>query len=218
MRVNRLRRHPALYTATPPKEAHMIRKMPGYRVAALVGAAAIASLSLAACGGDDKAEADANEISVLSDHTANDANAKAFKAMTDKFTAQTGIKVNTENVNNTDIAKTYEASKLANKEKDIVALNLSAASSGWLKGGQVVSILNFIGFWNEYLYALIIVGTNPDIRTVQVALPTLVGSQGVTDYAVVCAGTVISVLPVFLVYILLNRRMENALVQGALKG
>ena len=52
----------------------------------------------------------------------------------------------------------------------------------------------------------------------QVALPTLQGNQGITDYALVCAGTVISVLPVFLVYAVLNRRMENALVQGALKG
>ena len=87
-----------------------------------------------------------------------------------------------------------------------------------MPGIATVTILNFIGFWNEYLFTLIIVGTSPDVRTVQVALPTLIGSRGVTDYAVVCAGTVISVLPVFIVYIVLNRRMENALVQGALKG
>jgi multiple sugar transport system permease protein len=87
-----------------------------------------------------------------------------------------------------------------------------------MPGIATITILNFIGFWNEYLFTLIIVGTSPDVRTVQVALPTLIGSRGVTDYAVVCAGTVISVLPVFIVYVVLNRRMENALVQGALKG
>ena len=82
-----------------------------------------------------------------------------------------------------------------------------------------MSILNFIGFWNEYIYALVIVGLEPELkRTVQVALPTLQGNQGITDYALVCAGTLISVLPVFIVYIVLNRRMEDALVQGALKG
>jgi multiple sugar transport system permease protein len=85
-------------------------------------------------------------------------------------------------------------------------------------GIATVAILNFISFWNEYLYTLIIVGVNPGVRTLQVALPTLQGSQGITDYALVCAGTVIAVLPVFIVYIVLNRRMENALVQGALKG
>jgi multiple sugar transport system permease protein len=85
-------------------------------------------------------------------------------------------------------------------------------------GIATISILNFITFWNEYLYTLIIVGVDPELRTVQVALPTLQGNQGITDYALVCAGTVIAVLPVFLVYVVLNRRMENALVQGALKG
>ena len=81
-----------------------------------------------------------------------------------------------------------------------------------------VTILNFISFWNEYLYTLVIVGVDPSLRTSQVALPTLQGNQGITDYALVCAGTVLSVLPVFIVYAILNRRMENALVQGALKG
>ncbi|MGH3378881.1 MAG: carbohydrate ABC transporter permease [Actinoallomurus sp.] len=81
-----------------------------------------------------------------------------------------------------------------------------------------VTILNFISFWNEYLYTLVIVGVDPALRTSQVALPTLQGNQGITDYALVCAGTVLSVLPVFVVYAILNRRMENALVQGALKG
>jgi len=85
-------------------------------------------------------------------------------------------------------------------------------------GVATIAILNFIGFWNEYLYTLIIVGVNPFKRTMQVALPTLQGNQGVTDFALVCAGTVIAVLPVFLVYAVLNRRMEDALVQGAVKG
>jgi multiple sugar transport system permease protein len=85
-------------------------------------------------------------------------------------------------------------------------------------GIATVAILNFIGFWNEYLYALIIVGVSASKRTLQVALPTLQGNQGITDYALVCAGTVIAVLPVFLVYIVLNRRMEDALTQGAVKG
>ena len=87
-----------------------------------------------------------------------------------------------------------------------------------MPGIATVSILNFISFWNDYLFTFIIVGLDPELRTVQVALPTLQGNQGITDYALVCAATTISVLPVFLVYAVLNRRMENALVQGALKG
>ena len=87
-----------------------------------------------------------------------------------------------------------------------------------MAGIATVSILNFISFWNEYLFTFIITGTSPAVRTVQVALPTLQGNRGVTDYALVTAATTIAVLPVFAVYAVLNRRMENALVQGALKG
>lgn len=85
-------------------------------------------------------------------------------------------------------------------------------------GIATIAILNFIGFWNEYIYTLVIVGANAGKRTLQVALPTLQGNQGITDYALVCAATLISVVPVFIVYIILNRRMEEALVQGAIKG
>ncbi len=35
-----------------------------------------------------------------------------------------------------------------------------------------VTILQVLTFWNEYLFSLTITGTSPDIRTVQVALPT----------------------------------------------
>jgi len=85
-------------------------------------------------------------------------------------------------------------------------------------GIATIAILNFIGFWNEYIYTLVIVGANAGKRTLQVALPTLQGNQGITDYALVCAATLISVVPVLIVYIILNRRMEEALVQGAVKG
>lgn len=87
-----------------------------------------------------------------------------------------------------------------------------------LSGIATVTILNFILFWNDYLFTLVLVGTHTALRTVQVALPTLNSNQGITDYALLAAATVISVAPVFVVYTVLNRRTENALVQGAVKG
>ncbi len=80
-----------------------------------------------------------------------------------------------------------------------------------------VVLLNFINIWNEYLIALVIAGPTIDTRTVQVALPTLVTNQA-AQYGVLAAGTVITLLPVYLCYLLLKKRMENALVSGALKG
>jgi multiple sugar transport system permease protein len=84
-------------------------------------------------------------------------------------------------------------------------------------GVVTVAILNFLSFWNEYLFALILGGSNPAHRTVQVALPLLV-SQTNTEYGVLLAGALITMAPVYVVYFLLQRRMSEALIQGAIKG
>ncbi|SDB85877.1 carbohydrate ABC transporter membrane protein 2, CUT1 family [Sanguibacter gelidistatuariae] len=86
-----------------------------------------------------------------------------------------------------------------------------------MPGIATVTILNVLNFWNEYLFTLILGGPNPNVRTAQVALPTLV-SQTSTDYGVLAAGTLLTLLPVYIAYILLSRQMENALLQGAVKG
>lgn len=84
-------------------------------------------------------------------------------------------------------------------------------------GIVTVVILQALGFWNEFFYSLVIVGTSPGDRTVQVALPAALISEN-TDYGVLAAGTLISLIPVYLVYILLQRRMQEALTAGAVKG
>lgn len=84
-------------------------------------------------------------------------------------------------------------------------------------GIVTVLILNFLTFWNEYLFALILAGPSPAARTAQVALPSLV-SQTSTEYGVVLAGALITMIPVYAMYIVFQRRMEDALLQGATKG
>jgi multiple sugar transport system permease protein len=85
-----------------------------------------------------------------------------------------------------------------------------------LPGIATVVLLNFLTFWNEYLYSLVIIGPDPSQRTVQVALPTLRALTG-TDYGVLTAGTVLTLIPVWIVYTVLQRRMQQALVSGAVK-
>ncbi|ROS79139.1 carbohydrate ABC transporter permease [Cellulomonas sp. PhB143] len=85
-----------------------------------------------------------------------------------------------------------------------------------MPGIATVTILNLLNFWNEYLFTLILGGPSPSVRTVQVALPTLV-SQTSTDYGVLAAGTLVTLVPVYVAYILLSRQMEDALLQGAVK-
>jgi multiple sugar transport system permease protein len=83
-------------------------------------------------------------------------------------------------------------------------------------GIVTVAVLNFLTFWNDYLFSLVILGTDTATRTVQVAIPTLIGQS--TQFGVLAAANVISLIPVFVVYTLLQRRSENALVAGAVKG
>ncbi|SED73904.1 carbohydrate ABC transporter permease [Ruania alba] len=82
---------------------------------------------------------------------------------------------------------------------------------------SVVAILNFLNFWNEYFFALVIGGTGPDVRTAQVALPTLSAATN-AQFGILAAGVVITLVPVYLAYAAMARRMESAILAGALKG
>lgn len=86
-----------------------------------------------------------------------------------------------------------------------------------IPGIATVVLLNFLSFWNAYLYPLILIGPDPAQRTIQVALPTLKVDAG-TDYGVLMAGTLFTLLPVYLVYTVLQRQMQRALLSGAVKG
>ncbi|GAA1364442.1 carbohydrate ABC transporter permease [Catellatospora chokoriensis] len=79
-----------------------------------------------------------------------------------------------------------------------------------------VTILQLLTFWNEYLFSLTITGTAADVRTAQVALPTLLSDA--TDFGVLAAGTVLTLLPVYVAYTMSSRRMQEALTAGAVKG
>jgi multiple sugar transport system substrate-binding protein len=116
------------------------------RAAALVGAAAIAASSLVACSGDKK-ESAPNTLTLLSSFTSGEATGKEFNTLAQKFTEQTGIKIDVQEVNTNDIAGTYESSKLANKERDLVILNLTPATSDWLPQGQVVDVKKYLDDW-----------------------------------------------------------------------
>ncbi|WP_238018814.1 carbohydrate ABC transporter permease [Dactylosporangium sp. AC04546] len=85
-----------------------------------------------------------------------------------------------------------------------------------MPGVLSVTILQLLTFWNEYLFSLTITGTAPGVRTVQVALPTLVSDA--TNFGVLTAGTVLTLLPVYVAYAIASRRMQEALTAGAVKG
>lgn len=75
-------------------------------------------------------------------------------------------------------------------------------------------ITDFLSTWNEYLLASVIINDNK-LKTVPVGLLTFVGEHG-TDYGYLCAGVLISVIPVMVVYLIFQRYFVEGMA-GAVK-
>lgn len=76
-------------------------------------------------------------------------------------------------------------------------------------------ITDFLSTWNEYLLASVIINDNA-MKTVPVGIMTFVGEHG-TDYGLLCAGVLIAVIPVLIVYLIFQRYFVEGLA-GAVKG
>ena len=79
-----------------------------------------------------------------------------------------------------------------------------------------LGIFTFITTWNDYFWPLIVL-VNPEVMTLQVALSQLNGVYN-TDYAAVMAGTLISTVPLIIIFIIGSRHFIGNIAAGALKG
>jgi raffinose/stachyose/melibiose transport system permease protein len=75
-------------------------------------------------------------------------------------------------------------------------------------------ITDFLSTWNEYLLASVIIN-DYRLKTVPTGLLTFVGEHG-TDYGYLCAGVLISVIPVMVVYLIFQRYFVEGMA-GAVK-
>jgi len=81
-----------------------------------------------------------------------------------------------------------------------------------------VTIFNFLGLWNEYNFALIVVSSESK-RTIPVGLAYLMEVQRYsTDWGALFAGLVIVMIPTIIVYALLQNKITSGLNVGGLKG
>lgn len=81
-----------------------------------------------------------------------------------------------------------------------------------------LSIFSFMGLWNAYLYPLF-VARRPEVMTLPVALAALQGGQRtLTEWNIVMAGAVVTVLPILLVYLLAQRWFVRGVVSSGIKG
>ena len=85
-----------------------------------------------------------------------------------------------------------------------------------LPGFVVVMIWQFTSVWNDFLFAVTLVG-NPETQPITVGLNNLAGSW-VVEWNVQMAGSLIAALPTLAIYIFLGRFFMRGLLAGSLKG
>ena len=78
-----------------------------------------------------------------------------------------------------------------------------------------LAIVTFLGTWNDFLWPLIVL-TDQDMYTLPVALANLLGEH-VQDTELMMASAVLTVLPVVVVFLALQRHYIAGIVSGALK-
>jgi len=79
-----------------------------------------------------------------------------------------------------------------------------------------LAMFTFMGAWNDFMWPLIVL-TDDSMYTLPVALANLMGEH-VQDTEIMMAGSVITILPVTLLFIVLQRSYVAGLMMGSLKG
>jgi multiple sugar transport system permease protein len=79
-----------------------------------------------------------------------------------------------------------------------------------------LAVLTFLGSWNDFMWPLIVL-TDHDVQTLPVALAAL-SREHVQDAELMMAGAVITVLPVLLLFLALQRYYVRGLLVGSVKG
>ena len=79
-----------------------------------------------------------------------------------------------------------------------------------------LSITTFMESWNDYLWPLLMLG-DKDKMTLPIALSTLNGQYG-TEYNVLMAGSLVSMVPIIVIYIIAQGQFKSGMMAGGIKG
>jgi alpha-glucoside transport system permease protein len=79
------------------------------------------------------------------------------------------------------------------------------------------AIFQFLWVWNDYLVALIFIGSKPDVQVLTMRLADMVGSRG-ADWHLLTAGAFVSMALPLAVFLLLQRFFVRGLLAGSVKG
>lgn len=79
-----------------------------------------------------------------------------------------------------------------------------------------VIILNFIYNWNEYLFALVLIN-DTDLKTLPIGLASFAGKE-TANYTLQMAALTITLIPIVLFYLALEKQLVKGMTAGAVKG
>ncbi|MGO1069092.1 carbohydrate ABC transporter permease [Lysobacter sp. CA199] len=79
-----------------------------------------------------------------------------------------------------------------------------------------LAIFSFLGAWNDFMWPLIVL-SDQDLQTLPVALASL-SREHVQDNEMMMAGSVVTVVPVLLLFLVLQRYYLQGLLVGSVKG
>lgn len=98
--------------------------------------------------------------------------------------------------------------------KTFISILLPVAMPGMI----TLTVLNVLGIWNEYFYALIF-ANNPSTRTIALALQSIVqGFTNTGNYAGIFAACMIVFLPTFILFIFVSNKIVAGITVGSVKG
>ncbi|PUB29759.1 carbohydrate ABC transporter membrane protein 2 (CUT1 family) [Promicromonospora sp. AC04] len=80
-----------------------------------------------------------------------------------------------------------------------------------------VALVSVVTEWNDYLWPFLVVD-HPETMTLPVGLTLLQNTDGMSDWGVLLAATVVVTLPILLVFLVLQRRLVDGLTAGAVTG
>lgn len=80
-----------------------------------------------------------------------------------------------------------------------------------------LTLLTFVNTWNDYLGPLIYL-RNPDLWTIQLGLKSFVSNLYDTNYALLFAGLVISVVPIAVIFLLGQKYFVEGIATSGMKG
>ena len=79
------------------------------------------------------------------------------------------------------------------------------------------SVITMVNEWNTYLWPFLMADTE-DVAPLQVGLTMLQNNDGVTNWGPVMAATILTIIPMIIIFLALQKYMIQGLTTGAVKG